>query len=175
MYPDGMFEYGYSPMGTTYANFAAVVAAAGFDVHSQLVGAGVLADGSVGPPDASVMLLPSNPVLADASPAIDSALVMPNINDVFTGAGPDLGALEAGCDPPLYGPRPAGMDESNTSFGCKNDSVGDGVLGEDVDAGSPPGGHSGGCCDGSGTGGSSVLLGLALAGLRSRRRASTKP
>ncbi len=34
------------------------------------------------------------------------------------GAGPDLGALELGCTLPIYGPRPAGVDESNQSFGC---------------------------------------------------------
>jgi hypothetical protein len=169
LFPDGMFEYGYSPMGTTYANFAAVVAAGGFDQHSQLVGAGVLADGSVGPPDAMTTLQPSNPLLAPASRAIDSALVIPNVNDGFTGAGPDLGALEAGCAAPLYGPRPAGMDESNTSFACNAAGAGDGPISDGDDTG-PGGGHSSGCCDGSGAGGSTMLLAVALGALIVRRR-----
>jgi len=174
-YPDGMFEYAYSPTGTTYANFAAVTVAGGFDAHSQLVGGGALADGSVGTTDPTVQLAPSTPLLAGASPAIDKALVMPNISDIYTGSGPDLGALELGCDPPLYGPRPPGMDESNTSFGCKNDSVGDGVFGGD-DTGAPPGGgHAAGCCDGGGSGASTALLVFALATLRPRRRATAKP
>jgi len=39
------------------------------------------------------------------SKAIDAALVLPTINDGFTGAAPDLGALEFGKPEPHYGPR----------------------------------------------------------------------
>ena len=38
---------------------------------------------------------------------VDKALRLPNINDDFRGAGPDLGAYEAGQAMPVYGPRPA--------------------------------------------------------------------
>jgi len=174
-YPDGEFEYAYSPMGMTYPSFAAVVAAGGFDAHSQLVGANVLDDGSVGPADSTAQLAPSNPLLAPASPAVDRALVMPNIDDGYTGAAPDLGALEAGCDPPLYGPRPQGMDESNTTFACNAAGASDGGFGGDGSPQSTPPGHAGGCCDGSGGGAANVLLAIALAGLRSRRRPSAIP
>jgi len=37
--------------------------------------------------------------------AVDRGVVLPNINDGFTGAAPDLGALEAGKPVPVYGPR----------------------------------------------------------------------
>ena len=45
------------------------------------------------------------------SPVIDAALVIPNVNDDFTGKGPDMGAYEQGQAMPVYGPRPVGVDE----------------------------------------------------------------
>jgi hypothetical protein len=44
--------------------------------------------------------------LKRTSKAIDSAMVLPNINDDFTGKAPDLGAYESGKTLPHYGPRP---------------------------------------------------------------------
>jgi hypothetical protein len=38
---------------------------------------------------------------------------LPNINDDFRGAGPDMGAYEAGDPLPHYGPRPHGIDEES--------------------------------------------------------------
>ncbi|MBI5283388.1 MAG: hypothetical protein HY858_17030 [Candidatus Solibacter usitatus] len=43
--------------------------------------------------------------LKAGSKAIDAGLVLPTINDGFTGAAPDLGALELGRPEPHYGPR----------------------------------------------------------------------
>jgi hypothetical protein len=43
-------------------------------------------------------------LLPDAA-AIDAGVVLPNINDGFAGAAPDLGAYELGQDLPHYGPR----------------------------------------------------------------------
>jgi hypothetical protein len=37
--------------------------------------------------------------------AIDAAERIPNLNDGFTGAAPDAGALESGVNSPAYGPR----------------------------------------------------------------------
>jgi hypothetical protein len=42
---------------------------------------------------------------------VDKALLIPNVNDVFLGSGPDIGAYEAGQELPVYGPRPEGVDE----------------------------------------------------------------
>lgn len=42
---------------------------------------------------------------------VDAGLRLPNINDSFRGAGPDIGAYEAGDPLPHYGPRPRGVDE----------------------------------------------------------------
>jgi hypothetical protein len=42
---------------------------------------------------------------------VDKAGLIPNVNDEFLGAGPDIGAYEAGQALPVYGPRPEGVDE----------------------------------------------------------------
>lgn len=42
---------------------------------------------------------------------VDKALLIPNVNDEFLGAGPDIGAYEASQALPVYGPRPEGVDE----------------------------------------------------------------
>jgi len=44
--------------------------------------------------------------LKPGSAAIDKGVVIPNVNDGFTGSAPDLGAFEAGQPLPTYGPRP---------------------------------------------------------------------
>ncbi len=49
--------------------------------------------------------------IAAGSAAEDAALILPNINDEFTGKGPDIGAYETGKPLPHYGPRPRGVDE----------------------------------------------------------------
>jgi hypothetical protein len=43
--------------------------------------------------------------IAAGSAAENAALLIPGVNDDFLGAGPDLGAYEAGADVPVYGPR----------------------------------------------------------------------
>ncbi|MBW7997703.1 MAG: hypothetical protein FVQ81_14235 [Candidatus Glassbacteria bacterium] len=37
--------------------------------------------------------------------AVDAGVVLPGINDSYSGKAPDLGALEAGAEAPVYGPR----------------------------------------------------------------------
>lgn len=44
--------------------------------------------------------------LREGSAAVDRGVVIPNVNDGFTGSAPDLGALEVGQPMPIYGPRP---------------------------------------------------------------------
>jgi hypothetical protein len=48
--------------------------------------------------------IPDLRILA-SSAAADRGVVLPNVNDGFSGAGPDLGAYEAGAGLPHYGPR----------------------------------------------------------------------
>lgn len=44
--------------------------------------------------------------LRAGSVAIDAGVILPNINNDFTGEAPDLGAYERMVPPPIYGPRP---------------------------------------------------------------------
>ena len=43
--------------------------------------------------------------LKPGAAAVDRGVALPNVTDGFTGAAPDLGALEFGQVPPHYGPR----------------------------------------------------------------------
>ena len=43
--------------------------------------------------------------LASGCNAIDAGVVLPSINDDYTGNAPDLGAYEVGAELPVYGPR----------------------------------------------------------------------
>ena len=44
--------------------------------------------------------------LKPGSAAVDRGVILPNVTDGFSGAAPDLGAIELGQAPPHYGPRP---------------------------------------------------------------------
>jgi hypothetical protein len=55
------------------------------------------------PPPASVP--PQVVELAPGCPAVDAGVVLPNVNDGYLGAAPDLGAYEQGAPLPHYGPR----------------------------------------------------------------------
>lgn len=44
--------------------------------------------------------------LAPGAAAIDAGIIIPNVNDDYTGEAPDLGALEYGQSMPHFGPRP---------------------------------------------------------------------
>lgn len=159
--PDGQFEFGYGSGGMTYANFAAVMAGGMFEQHGLLLGA------TSGIADWHAKLDPMTPQ-PDAT-AIDRGIVLPNIDDGFTGSAPDLGAIESGCDAPIYGPRPMGMDETNEPVGCAPP----GSLSDDVPHGDDPAGgggsKSGGCCQGAPAPGG-VALGALVIVLMLRRR-----
>jgi hypothetical protein len=43
--------------------------------------------------------------LRQGGAAVDAGCRLPNVNDDFTGRGPDLGALELDRPVPVYGPR----------------------------------------------------------------------
>jgi len=44
--------------------------------------------------------------VGEQSPLIDAAVLLPNVNDDYTGDGPDIGPYEVGKPVPHYGPRP---------------------------------------------------------------------
>ena len=82
--------------------------ATGQDKHSILIDYGIFQNVTkpdmrnpaalYSPGDLDFRLLPD-------SAAVDAGVILPNINDDFTGSAPDLGALEVGKPIPIYGPR----------------------------------------------------------------------
>jgi len=168
-YPDGQYEFGYGS-GITYPSFAAVVAGGRYEAHGVLGDSDLLAGGLVGTTDGTQLLAPVTPQLGASSLAIDRGVVLANLDDGFLGAGPDLGALEAGCDPPIYGPRPVGIDETNETFGCTgNPGGGDGGIPDD--GGTAGGGDKGGCCHAAHASDNLVVwIVLGIVVLRRRRR-----
>jgi hypothetical protein len=184
-YPDGTFELGYSNTGPymTYSSFAAAQASGIFEAHGLLVGASNFASGLSTPATYQSLLPPPDVSLASDSLAIDKGETFANLDDGFTGAAPDLGAIEFGCAPPSYGPRAPGTDETNTSFACgappngdggptSNDASDDGSA-NGGDGGTNPSGSSGCGCEAAGARDSfsfSVLALLGALAMRVRRR-----
>ncbi len=69
---------------------------------------GIFASPAMQPPadkNEKVDVAKNDPRLAAASPAVDKGEALPNINDGFKGAAPDVGAIELGEPLPHYGPR----------------------------------------------------------------------
>jgi hypothetical protein len=170
-YPDGQFEFGYGS-GITYPNFAAVVAGGKYEAHGVLGDASLLGGGLVGTPDWTQQLTPVIPALDTNSLAIDRGVVLANLDDDIRGAAPDLGALEAGCEVPIYGVRPIGIDETNETFGCTgNLGGGDGGIPDNDGGTTGDGGGNSGCCNAApATDNLAVWLVLGVVVLRRRRR-----
>jgi hypothetical protein len=116
-YPDGIFRWEFPGGYETHANFAAMQSN-GMEVNGVLLGASMFSTGLTAPATYVPELSPQDVTLFPTSAAVDGAEVLANINDDFSGAAPDMGALELGCGKPIFGPRPAGIDESNQALGC---------------------------------------------------------
>jgi hypothetical protein len=123
---DGVFDYnGWFPDGRCdfgaagdWPSFAAMQAAGVFENGGLRLAADTFASGLLAPTTYQGLLAPQDVTLADTAAAVDQALALPNVNDLFAGGGPDLGALEQGCPLPVYGVRPPGVDETNEPFWC---------------------------------------------------------
>lgn len=80
----------------------------GMEVHGVELDAGIFEKVSVPDPQRRGTVYPVAGYdfrLRKGSKATDAGEVLPNINDNYTGKGPDLGALETGQPAPHYGPR----------------------------------------------------------------------
>jgi hypothetical protein len=92
----------------TYATLAEFRAATGQEAHGFEVDFDIFEN--LAPPDqakrhAVYHAMDLNFRLKPGSKAVDAGVLIPTINDDFTGRAPDLGALEVGAPPPKYGPR----------------------------------------------------------------------
>ena len=110
--PDGVMHF----LGlTNYASFAAMQSAGTYEAHGVLLSGTVFASLTT-PTDYHTMLPSPDATLGASSSAIDRGTPISGM--AFMGAAPDLGALELGCATPIYGVRPAGMDETSEVHGC---------------------------------------------------------
>jgi hypothetical protein len=153
----GKFE---GKIGSTRFTSVATMQASTTEVHGVAVDMSVFASAPAFPSDP----YPPKPVadlqLAAGGAAIDKGVVLPAVNDDFTGNAPDLGAYELGVAPPGYGPRPNGAGGSTGTGG----TVG-------IDGGAAGSGGTGGIDGGAGgmpgTGGqpgSGGVLGIDASG-----------
>jgi hypothetical protein len=119
-YPDGVFRFNLPAQGglRSFPSFAALQGA-GVETHGLSLENDIFASGLAAPAQSSELIEAPDVSLDPNSTAIDAGSVLPNINDGFTGATPDLGALEAGCPIPIYGPRPEGIDDTNEPLDCQ--------------------------------------------------------
>jgi hypothetical protein len=117
-FPDGIFDF--NRFHAKVKQFPAMVVMQGYglETHGLALTAPIFQNGFLLDENSLGFVQPVDLTLAANSGALDRGVYLPNINDGFTGAAPDLGALERGCPAPLYGPRPEGMDESNMEAGC---------------------------------------------------------
>jgi len=119
-FPDGTFDFGAAGR---WSSFAAMRAAGVLEAHGLLLAPPTFASGLEPPSSYRVTMAPQDVTLASGSTAVDRGVIIPNVTDGFTGARPDLGALELGCPLPLFGVRPDGFDETNEPFGCDGPTV----------------------------------------------------
>jgi hypothetical protein len=120
---DGQFAFTLNKTYQTFANFARLQSASSLETNGYILtpacsNGSVFASCLVPPADNSTFVTPPPDMTPGSnSGALDKALLLPNINDQFNGNGPDIGAVEAGCAQPVYGPRPVGLDE-NKVYSC---------------------------------------------------------
>jgi hypothetical protein len=119
-FPDGTFDF---HAAGSWPSFAAMQAAGIFEANGTLLAAPIFASGLVPPSTFRVTLDAQDATLDAGSNAVDAAAPIANVDDGFTGAAPDLGALERGCPSPLFGVRPEGIDETNEPYGCGGPTV----------------------------------------------------
>jgi hypothetical protein len=99
--PDGDFKFDYD-----WSGFASLSRQSPFERHGRLLTAPVFATAIAAPRKfESFMPPPPPPVLDAGSNAVDAGRRLPNINDDYTGEGPDIGVLERGGETLHYGVR----------------------------------------------------------------------
>ena len=168
-FPD--LGYWLGSVGGTPRSFATLAAAQQAGVERN----GVVLQLPPATPPASSTTTVDRTVIDVAVDGIDRGYPVPGINRRHASTAPDLGAREAGCPPPVYGPRPAGSEAATNKIDCAADDVPPGSEGPVGGDELTPGDRGGGCCQSSTGGTSSLLLGALLAiRMRSRRR-STGP
>lgn len=121
-YPDGIFHFGVT--GTPQSSLAALKAAGVLEDNGLIAPSNVFQNLAAAPASYQPEIQPSAADVrlnTGVNAPVDAALAFANVNDSFVGSKADLGALERDCSTaPIYGPRAAGVDESNQPVGCES-------------------------------------------------------
>jgi hypothetical protein len=109
------FRYG----GVTYSSLTAFATASGLETVGRRIDRNTCFEtfNVPGPPLTPVP--PQHMTLKAGCTAIDAGAILPNINDGFAGAAPDLGAFEHGQGLPAYGPRTGGGTPPSVPAGLR--------------------------------------------------------
>lgn len=97
------FRYG----GVAYSSLAGFAAASGLETNGRQINRTTCFTTFNVPGPAPVPIPPQHMTLTAGCTAVDTGVILSNINDGFVGTAPDLGAYELGQPLPTYGPRPA--------------------------------------------------------------------
>jgi hypothetical protein len=152
-YSDGRFDFDESG---DWSSFAEMQKAGVFETHGVLLDATPFASGLTAPKDYTVEIATDDASLDPKSPAVGGAMALANVGGVVD--APDLGAQELGCEIPIYGVRPDGVDENDGPPKCGGgddsgtDGTGGGETGGD-DTMSDDSGTTGGDAGDGGDGG----------------------
>src|SRR6185436_15221377 len=162
-FPDGRFDFDEAG---DWSSFAEMQKAGLFETHGVLLAATPFASGLAAPKDYTVEIATDDASLDPKSPAVGGAMALANVGGVVD--APDLGAQELGCEIPIYGVRPEGIDENDGPPSCESkggetdgtgdDGTGGGETGGDdtmSDDSGGDGGDDGGAGDGGDAGGAS--------------------
>ncbi len=98
--PDGEFRF-----VDTWVNFADLQSNSPHETNGRILDSDTFATPIVLPADYTTFWSATDVTLGQNSLAIDAAQALPNINDNYAGAAPDLGAIEFGQPMPNYGVR----------------------------------------------------------------------
>ena len=109
------FDWGASTrpfayQGLTYRDLPSFAAASGLERHGVHVSRDTCFETFDVPGPAPTPIPPQVLSLQPGCAAMDAGVALPNINDGFAGAAPDMGAYEYGLPAPVFGPRAAVVD-----------------------------------------------------------------
>jgi hypothetical protein len=99
--PDGQFRF-----TDTWTSFADLQARSPYEHNGRLLNGLPFATSLTIPASYTTLIAPLDARLKADTNALDAGTPLPNINDGWLGAAPDLGAIERGSTTPMYGVRP---------------------------------------------------------------------
>ena len=102
--PDGPFTF--DNVATPWTDFDDLQDRSPYEANGRILNGQTFSSPLVLPADYTTFWTGTDVTLGAASLAIDGGTILPNINDDFDGAAPDLGALELGESMPVFGVRP---------------------------------------------------------------------